>query len=337
MLVREQQQQIPRRRFVNQSIQLNLFFLRIVKEHLIFIKASLTPKDINYGRQADMLRREVERLLMETVRLSQGVIRPNQLNSGEFVTKYTLDAEKATQFYTGIEIDTNITQMELNLAGNDLPITEDIPPDNIPDDAPFLSNFNEQASSQDIFTLNRRIIPVIREVIAFKQTLINRVNSCQMFTTAYPHMVEHILNETEFYLTMLRRLQRMMDVDIDRETVEQESFWNEIMGDHAKFIRGMLDPTEEALINIANEFAERYEQLTEEAENLKKIMNNMDNVTQQSLRTTREFRNFKTQGVEGILGCKVKSIILPLLADHVLREANHYLRILRRLNRPNRY
>ena len=33
-------------------------------------------------------------------------------------------------------------------------------------------------------------------------------------------------------------------------------------------------------------------------------------------------------GVEGIETCKIKSIILPLLADHVLREANHYLRLL---------
>ena len=28
------------------------------------------------------------------------------------------------------------------------------------------------------------------------------------------------------------------------------------------------------------------------------------------------------------LNCKIDSIILPLLADHVLREANHYIRLL---------
>ena len=39
-------------------------------------------------------------------------------------------------------------------------------------------------------------------------------------------------------------------------------------------------------------------------------------------------REFKTAGTEGITDCKIRSIILPLLADHVLREANHYLRIL---------
>ena len=43
---------------------------------------------------------------------------------------------------------------------------------------------------------------------------------------------------------------------------------------------------------------------------------------------TQKFRDFKQAGVEGIETCKIKSIILPLLADHVLREANHYLRLL---------
>ncbi|MEN6317078.1 MAG: DUF2935 domain-containing protein, partial [Clostridiaceae bacterium] len=29
------------------------------------------------------------------------------------------------------------------------------------------------------------------------------------------------------------------------------------------------------------------------------------------------------------LECKVKSIIIPLLGDHVIREASHYLRLLK--------
>ena len=31
------------------------------------------------------------------------------------------------------------------------------------------------------------------------------------------------------------------------------------------------------------------------------------------------FRNFKIAGEEGILNCEIKSIIIPLLADHVVR------------------
>ena len=55
----------------------------------------------------------------------------------------------------------------------------------------------------------------------------------------------------------------------------------------------------------------------------------LSNVTNDTLTETIKLRDFKKAGTEGIEECKIKSIILPLLADHVLREANHYVRILK--------
>ncbi|NLB53147.1 MAG: DUF2935 domain-containing protein, partial [Syntrophomonadaceae bacterium] len=36
----------------------------------------------------------------------------------------------------------------------------------------------------------------------------------------------------------------------------------------------------------------------------------------------------KNTANELILDCQIRSIIIPLLADHVLREANHFFRLL---------
>lgn len=55
----------------------------------------------------------------------------------------------------------------------------------------------------------------------------------------------------------------------------------------------------------------------------------MEELTRQSLETTVKYQEFKTAGTRGITSCEIRSVILPLLADHVLREANHYLRILK--------
>ena len=54
----------------------------------------------------------------------------------------------------------------------------------------------------------------------------------------------------------------------------------------------------------------------------------IDYVTNQTLFQTIQLRNFKKAGTEGISNCEIRSIIVPLLADHVLREANHYIRLL---------
>ena len=54
----------------------------------------------------------------------------------------------------------------------------------------------------------------------------------------------------------------------------------------------------------------------------------MNGMWRKTLETTKRYRDFKAAGTKGITGCEVRSVILPLLADHALREANHYLRIL---------
>lgn len=104
---------------------------------------------------------------------------------------------------------------------------------------------------------------------------------------------------------------------------DQELFWNNIMKEHAEFIRGLLDPSEKDLIDTSDKYAKEYELI------LKKYQNNPSNLTNTSLQETISFRDFKIAGEEGILNFKIKSIIIPLLADHVLREANHFIHLLK--------
>ena len=54
----------------------------------------------------------------------------------------------------------------------------------------------------------------------------------------------------------------------------------------------------------------------------------INSVTNETLNQTIQLKNFKQAGTVGIASCKIRSIILPHLADHVLREANHYIRLL---------
>lgn len=99
-----------------------------------------------------------------------------------------------------------------------------------------------------------------------------------------------------------------MIVDIIRFAVEQEAFWNKIMAEHAKFIRGLLDPTEETLIQIADNFGKDFDVLTDKALALHNQITLLPQVTKESLNETEEIRDFKRQGTEGILACKIRSI-----------------------------
>lgn len=299
--------------FIRQSLELNLFFMRIMKEHAIFLEAGFTLKDSSLARQADAFKNEFEALLKEAVSLSYGIISPEVASSGEIVTDFTLNAETATQFYTGIPIDTSITRAELSLVEG-------------------AQQLHIQMLVQRVADLNQRAVVATTALADFKGRLLNDVLACRLFTHNYPLLIDHIRREALFYLNMLMKLQNRVMVDIAREAVEQESFWNRIMAEHAKFIRGLLDPTEEALFNIAHKFGKEFDALTAQALALHEQVALLPRVTAESLRATAEIRDFKRQGTEGLLMCKIRSMILPLLGDHTLKEANHYLRLLKMFN-----
>ena len=296
--------------FVRQSLEIHLFFARIMKEHSFFLEVGFTPRDSNFTKTADTFRREFDALLREVISLSNGVVSPAVLQSGEVTTQYTLSAEMASAYFTGVDIQTKLTQAEAGLMSGGM----------------FQANPMQE---RKVHELNQRAIKLITSLIQFKTTILTNVLSCKMFTVNYLLLIDHILREAKLYLRTLQRLQNREEINAEIEMYEQEFFWNRIMAEHSKFIRGLLDPTENDLINIANNFGNEFDQLTNEAKQAMDMTLPIDKVTSESLKATKEIRDFKAKGTQGILECKVKSIIIPLLGDHTLREANHYLRLLK--------
>lgn len=187
----------------------------------------------------------------------------------------------------------------------------------------------DQRLEQRVRRLNEIGMELVRGLIRFKKRLLSDVLECKVFTVNYPLLIDHILREANFYLKTIQRLQNDEEIDLEREAYEQETFWNRIMAEHSKFIRGLLDPTEEELIKTANNFANEFDELLMESKNAMNKSMAIPEITDESLEATMAISKFKAQGTQGILECKVKSIIIPLLGDHTLREANHYLRLLK--------
>lgn len=294
------------RNYVISSLETHLFFCRIMKEHSLFLLAGFPEKEANFRNRAEWFREQFEHALRTTVTLSEGMIGKYVLESGEAVTEFTENAELQTTRLTGIPIDTGITRAEKHLraATNQMPSREMV---------------------QQVRRLNQRVRWLVNELIMFKEKILREVNSCNLYTTNYPLLIEHILREAKLYRQTLTEIERNGSVS-SKDLRTMENFWNRIMMEHAQFIRGLLDPTECELMETADNFAKDYCRLLEEAKN--QDCRVWEETTKEARALTEQYRNFKAAGVEGILGCDIRSIILPLLADHVLREANHYLRIL---------
>lgn len=291
--------------YIRLSLELHLFFDRIMKEHSIFLEASFLDKDNDLKRIASEFQETFSDILNNVISIADGNISESLLLSNEFVTNNTITAERLTSDLSGISIDNNITKKELNLKSGNIIASEQL--------------INE------ISNINRKTLPAIENLIYFKNDILNKVLSCKLYTTNYPLLITHIMNEAKMYYNLLKRVENR-EIFTNNYIYEQELFWNNIMKEHAEFIRGLLDPTEKKLILTADKFANEYQMIINNYSNSPNYFKNI------SLTETINFRDFKIAGEEGILNCKIKSIIIPLLADHVVREANHFIRLLRSFN-----
>lgn len=343
------------------SIETHLFFSRIMKEHALFLEAGFPCENREWITRADFFRRGFEEVLEQAVRLGDGIVSGPVLDSQELVTSFTIPAEQQTSRLTGIAIDSRISEMEKNLrsgGGRDL------------------GKDRNRTFVRMVNRLNERALGLVNGLIQFKENILKEVGRCRLFTSNYPLLIQHILREAKLYRAVLLELRRNRKISW-KELYGDEDFWNQIMMEHALFIRGLLDPSEEKLIGTADQFAGEYRRLLKmsESENAdssrergergnreskesggrekagcgcgqekecrvdcektdcacheKQSPGSEMSLCRKSLEETLKYREFKTAGAEGILNCSVASVILPLLADHVLREANHYIRILK--------
>ena len=282
--------------YVQTSLETHLFFARIMKEHAFFLQVGFMQRDEKWIEKSRYYYQEFESLLKDTVKVSNRMISNQVLCSGELVTEFTAKAEEKTSCLSGVSFDCELTAAEKALeGGNNFHLTREM--------------------LYFIFRLNERAVCLLKGFIAFKEQLLCEVKSCNIFTGNYPLLIEHMTREAKLYCEMLECMQRNQRVCF-QSVQNQELFWNRAMMEHAWFIRGLLDPCETELICMADGFANEFQQLLDQAKE------------QCSLETTMQLRDFKAKGTCGLLEGCIQGIILPLLADHVLREANYYIRLL---------
>lgn len=287
------------------SIETHLFFARIMKEHALFLEAGFPCCEKDWIEEAEFFRRSFEELLRDTLEIAEGNIREPILRSNELATEFTIPAEQRTEALSGISIDSRLTKMTRSLRCG--------------------RSFEENCSlNRRVMQINERARKLLNDLIHFKEHILCKVKEGRLYTASYPLLIEHIMREAKLYRDMTEQLLSNRRVSY-QNFYETEVFWNQIMMEHAWFIRGLLDPSEAPLIETADQFSKEYALLLETA---RRQDCRAGALTEKALQETLKYRDFKAAGTKGILDCRIASIILPLLADHVLREANHYIRVL---------
>lgn len=295
--------------FISKSIDLHLFFMRITEEHLIFIQSSLPSKNAVLKQEAETLRQELLKLFSFIISISSGHVSQDVIDSGELITNYTYEAEKLSEYYIGIEIDSNYTINENNMLTSQ-------------------NTEYKQISNEQMISLNNYVADLVRRVTDFQSRILEAFEKCEIFTSIFPDRLDHIIDENKHYILEIEKLQNMNLLPTLNSLNEEMIFWNENLSDHGIFTALRLDPSEKELAKISINFADEFDILANEAKNVGNNTTNIIDLVNRSLEETIKYKEVNTKDVEGLLYCKIKSIILPLSAEYDLREINHYLRIL---------
>ncbi|MDD4600171.1 hypothetical protein SDC9_04022 [bioreactor metagenome] len=178
------------------------------------------------------------------------------------------------------------------------------------------------------------IMLAVKNIFAFKRHVLHLIIHCEIGGYNYPLLIDHISREAMYFYKLLGKMREGdMKYPVD-SIVSDNVFWLRHMSEHARFIVGLLDPSERGFVEQANNFAVQFEQLQLQARDLDSMLwhscpnNDLVRFEKDVTTATNQIRDFKKAARDLIAACKVISLIPPLLADHVLREAEYFLDVL---------
>ncbi|MFD0714528.1 DUF2935 domain-containing protein [Paenibacillus sp. GCM10027626] len=195
--------------------------------------------------------------------------------------------------------------------------------------------YTANTDPETIKSFNAEVHRVVSYIWAFKRKVLGLVLSCQMpGANNFPLLIDHVSREAFYFRNRLEELNAGRLQPLPDAIIDENVFFLRIMADHSKFIGHLLDPSERQLVEQARNFSFDFDQLLNQARDLDSMRPQsqtaplLDQFLDQNRISVKSLRDFKKTAKDLIDACRIKSIIHPLLADHVFREAERFLSII---------
>jgi hypothetical protein len=118
---------------------------------------------------------------------------------------------------------------------------------------------------------------------------------------------------------------------IERSLTENK-FWLRIMKEHSYFLSEGFDRHDKHLIQQTDRFYYYFQEQEKRAYQTPNSVTAVRKLNEDSIQLVLGLRNFKRNLLILIINCKVKGFNFPLLVDHIAREAEYFLRTLKKFN-----
>lgn len=196
------------------------------------------------------------------------------------------------------------------------------------------AEYNENTDPEVIKQFNNQVYQSAVSIWAFKRKVLGLQLRCKITSNNMPLLVDHTSREAAYFAKRLKELNEGKLKPLPEAIIKENVFYLKIMADHSKFIGHLLDPSERKLVDQARDFSHDFDQLLFQAQDLDHMRPQseteplLDQFLDQNRVSVVSLRDFKKTARDLIEACKIKSNIPALLADHVYREADHFLEII---------
>ena len=297
--------------FVSQSLNSNLYFLRTIREFSTNIQLSFLSNNNEYIETARDFSDRCEELIGILMKYAKGRVSKEALNNQIFATNYTLDTELLTERLFGIDIDTSITEQQLNLI-------------------PGVDNNPSGDVINELTEVNQSSLVLVTNFISFCQNIISRMSNNDLFSYSYISLIDAMLAEANLYKLNLERI-------IARDTinptfiVDYQYLFNSLLQKYSAFIRGLVDPKNAEIIVRAISFSNEFAFLASEYKTAISSPEVEEELNNRSLEAVDRFKIFLSNIIQDLLDTEAYFIVEPIFLDNILTSANYFSYTLKNL------
>jgi hypothetical protein len=175
---------------------------------------------------------------------------------------------------------------------------------------------------------------VVGDFYRYKRRLLHMVLTCQLPGHSFALFLDHVSREAEYFLMLLATMGNAQPL-YQAAGAREVAFWLRLMADHSDFISHRLDPSERTLQATTDEFACEFDELYLQGRDFVSMLRGETDEVPSFRRflkdarvSTVRLRDFKRAVETLIAECRLLGTIPAELADHVRREADHFLLVL---------
>ena len=220
-----------------------------------------------------------------------------------YITPYTKDlyslTEKLFDIDLVIEIDKEIELLNTR--------------SNINIDSDIINKINE---------LNNKSLGLINSFKEFVSEIKNKLTNGSLFSYLYFDFFNYMFDEISVYERDIKRIESGNDYT-EFYLSEFVYYFNELLRESAKYIRGFLDTNEGELFDKASYFVNAFSSLTE------KYLKKEDNLSIETEKLVTSYKEYLVMLIEKLLESRISFITPPTTLDNFLTNINVYLYILK--------